>query len=226
MAAAEFYDGAFFNDLRADAGEAWGQYVAHPFVQGIGAGDLPETAFRHFLIQDYLFLIQFSRAWALAAYKGETLKDIQTAAATLNAIADTEMALHVRYCRNWGIDEAAMEQTPETSANIAYTRYVLETGLRGDLLDLHVALAPCIVGYGEIGRMLSQAEPVAGNPYQSWIDIYAGAEYQDVAQTAVTTLDDLWQRRGSDARRAAVQKIFDAATRLEINFWQMGLDAA
>lgn len=225
MAAAKAYDGALFNALRSDAGDAWGRYVDHPFVRGIGAGDLPEQAFRHYLIQDYLFLIHFSRAWALAAYKGETLADIQTAAATLNAIADTEMTLHVRYCRDWGIDEAAMQGAPEAPANMAYTRYVLETGLRGDLLDLHVALAPCIVGYGEIGRLLSRTEPVAGNPYQSWIDMYAGDEYQGVAQSAVTALDDLWKRRGGDARRPGVRKIFDEATRLEIDFWQMGLDA-
>lgn len=225
MAAPDVYDGALFNSLRAEAGDVWGRYVDHAFVRGIGAGDLPEPAFRHFLIQDYIFLIHFSRAWALAAYKGETLADIQTAASTLNAIADTEMTLHISYCRDWGIDKAAIQQAPEAPACLAYTRYVLETGLRGDLLDLHVALAPCIVGYGEIGRVLAQAEPVAGNPYQSWIDMYAGDEYQDVAQSAVTALDDLWQRRGSEARRAGVQKIFDEATRLEIDFWQMGLNA-
>lgn len=220
------YAGELFNRLRAGSAESWTRYVDHPFVRGIASGDLPAAAFRHYLIQDYIFLIHFSRAWALAAYKGETPDDIRTAAATLKAVAETEMRLHVGYCRDWGIDEADIRRAPEAPACMAYTRYVLETGLRGDLLDLHVALAPCVVGYGEIGRTLAAGPNVDGNPYRSWIDMYAGDEYQEVAASAVTALDDLWQRRGSPARQAGVQKIFDEATRLEIGFWQMGLDAA
>jgi len=34
-----------------------------------------------------------------------------------------------------------MKALPEAAETIAYTRYVLERGLSGDLLDLHVALA-------------------------------------------------------------------------------------
>lgn len=199
--------------------------MSHSFVQGLGDGTLPEAAFRHYLIQDYLFLIHFSRAWALAAYKGETLDDIRTASAILDGISNTEMTLHVEFCQSWGLSEAEMQAAPEAPACIAYTRYVLETGLRGDLLDLHIALAPCVVGYGEIGRALGAQPPVPGNPYQAWIDMYAGDEYQDVATGAKAALDDLWARRGSDARLAGAQKIFNEATRLEIGFWQMGWDA-
>ena len=48
-----------------------------------------------------------------------------------------------------------MEALPEARAPMPYTRYVLEKGLAGDILDLHTALAPCVVGYGEIGAHLS-----------------------------------------------------------------------
>lgn len=220
------YEGALFNRLRAGAGAHWSAYVGHEFVRQLGSGSLPEAAFRYYLIQDYLFLIHFSRAWALAAYKAETLADIRSAAKVLAGISDTEMRLHVEFCASWGLTEADMEAAPEAPGGLAYTRYVLETGLRGDLLDLHVALAPCVVGYGEIGRMLGNLETAANNRYRPWIDMYAGDEYQAVARGAAAALDDLWARRGSEARLSGAQKIFDEATRLEIGFWQMGLDAA
>ncbi len=218
------YDGSLFSALRDCTGPDWQTYVDHVFVRRIADGSLPEAAFRYYLIQDYLFLIHFSRAWALAAYKAETLNDIMAASEILNGISNTEMALHVEFCRGWGLTEADMEAAPEAPACLAYTRYVLETGLRGDLLDLHIALAPCVVGYGEIGHALGSAVVVPGNPYQPWIELYAGPEYQKVAQSAVTALDDLWARRGSEARRVSAQRIFSEATRLEIGFWQMGLD--
>ena len=58
-------------------------------------------------------------------------------------------------------------------------RYVLAQGGQGDLLDLYVALAPCVIGYGEIGARLA-VDPdtrLEGTRYASWIAMYAGAEY-------------------------------------------------
>ncbi len=110
---------------------------------------------------------------------------------------------------------------------MAYTSYVLETGLRGDLLDLHVALAPCVIGYGEIGARLA-ADPATrmdGNSYREWIAMYAGADYQDIAEAARAQLDDLLARRGGPGRVAALETIFRQATRLEADFWRMGLEA-
>lgn len=217
-----------FPRLRDASGNAWNAYVAHSFVAGMADGTLPEAAFRHYLGQDYLFLIHFARAYALAAYKADTLAEIRDASAGMSAIVDTEMALHVEYCAGWGLDEAAMEALPEASATMAYTRYVLEKGGQGDLLDLYVALAPCIMGYGEIGARLA-ADPATkrdGNPYTSWIDMYAGEEYQEVARAHGAALDRLWVSRAGGARLDSLARTFEQASRLEADFWQMGLDAA
>lgn len=219
---------ALFGRLRDANEDAWRAYVHHPFVDGLADGSLPEVCFRTYLGQDYLFLIHFARAYALAVYKSETLADMRDAAAGMSAIVDTEMALHVEYCRSWGLDEAAMAALPEASATMAYTRYVLEAGLQGDLLDLYVALAPCVIGYGEIGARLA-ADPATkrdGNPYASWIDMYCSDEYQALAASHAATLDRLWQARAGGGRRDGLARIFGQATRLEANFWQMGLDAS
>jgi len=65
--------GPLFNRLKAECGATWDAYIDHPFVRALGAGTLPEAAFRTYLIQDYLFLIHFARAYALAAFKAEVL---------------------------------------------------------------------------------------------------------------------------------------------------------
>src|SRR3546814_149016 len=179
-------DGLLFERLKASCAPQWEAYIRHDFVRRLGAGSLPEAAFRRYLGQDYLFLIHFARAYALAAYKSDTLEDMRAAAAGMAAILDTEIGLHVGYCRGWGLGEAEMAALPESPACIAYTRFVLERGMAGDLLDLHVALAPCVAGSAEIGRRLA-ADPAArrpGNPYAAWIEMYAGADYQEVAAQA------------------------------------------
>jgi thiaminase/transcriptional activator TenA len=219
--------GDLFDRLKAATSSDWDAYVDHPFVRGLGDGTLPVECFRHYLAQDYLFLIQFARAYALAVFKGETLAEMRQAASGVSAILD-EMSLHVRLCEGWGLTAAELETVPEARATVAYTRYVIDTGLRGDLLDLQVALAPCVVGYAEIGATLA-ARPGAldpPNPYRDWIAEYAGEGYRDVARRSRAALDASAAVRLSEARFDRLAGIFRQATRLEADFWQMGLTRA
>lgn len=233
MADGPIPDDSLAGRLKAACADDWRDFTEHAFVRQLAAGTLPEASFRHFLIQDYLFLINFARAYALAVYKSADLDDMREAAATLNALLQTEMQLHVDYCREWGLSEEQMAATPEARANLAYTRYVLETGMAGDLLDLLVALAPCVCGYGEIGARMT-ADPATkmdGNPYRAWIELYGGDEFQDLTRNATAQLDRVAARRiGGDpaasGRWGSLCTVFRTATRLERDFWQMGLDVA
>ena len=218
--------GSLFARLKQANAASWTAYVDHAFVRQMGDGSLPEAAFRHYLVQDYLFLIHFARAYALAAYKATTLAEIRAGAAGLSAIVDTEMALHVKLCGNWGLSPEDLEAAAEARATMAYTRYVLETGLRGDLLDLYTALAPCMIGYAEIGRMLARlpgATDPGRNPYAVWINEYASDGYQAIAAAALDNLDRLAGETMTEARFPKLARIFDQATRLEADFWTMGL---
>jgi thiaminase (transcriptional activator TenA) len=216
-----------FDRLVAASGPTWHSYTRHDFVLRLADGSLPEAAFRHYLIQDYLFLLHFARAWGLAIYKSDTLAEMRRAQSLVAATLDVEIGLHIEYCRGWGIDTAAMVEMPEALETVAYTRFVLDRGLAGDRLDLEVALAPCIVGYAEIAaeRMADPATKLTGNPYKSWLDMYAGPEYQALAREAKAALDEQYTRRGGDGRFPALAATFTAATRLEAEFWQMGLAA-
>jgi len=219
---------ALFQRLRAAAGSIWPAYTRHDFVLLLAKGELPEAAFRRYLVQDYLFLLHFARAWGLAIYKSENLAEMRRAQALVAATLETEIGLHIEYCRGWGLTEAAMAEEPEALETIAYTRFVLDRGLAGDRLDLEVALAPCIVGYAEIAaeRMADPATRHDGNPYREWLDMYAGAEYQGLAREAAAALDEQFQRRGGEGRFAALAASFATATRLEADFWTMGLAAS
>ncbi|HVC56126.1 MAG TPA: TenA family protein [Stellaceae bacterium] len=220
--------GELMGRLVAAAGPAWPAYTRHEFVLRLASGDLPEAAFRRYLVQDYLFLVQFARAWGLAIYKSGTLAEMRRAQALVAATLDVEIGLHVEYCRRWGLSEVAILAEPEALETVAYTRFVLDCGLAGDRLDLEVALAPCIVGYAEIAaeRLADRATRHDGNPYREWLDMYAGDDYQRLARDAAAALDDLFTRRGGAGRFPALAAAFTTAARLEADFWAMGLAAA
>ena len=207
----------------------WPAYTRHAFVEGMRDGTLPRASFLHYLVQDYVFLVHFSRAWSLGVVKSETLDEMKVCASTVDALVNHEMALHVKTCAAEGISEETLFNATEATATIAYTRYVMDAGLQGDFLDLMAALAPCVMGYGEIGLRL-KAEAVPDTPYGDWIETYAGPEYQEVCTTVGTMLDTAVTRRlgalNTAPRAQALQHRFTTATRLEVGFWDMGLHRA
>lgn len=204
----------------------WAAYTRHAFVEGLRDGTLPREAFLRYLVQDYLFLIHFSRAWALGVVKAESIDEMRACAATVEALIHGEMDLHVRTCAAAGIARDQLEGAEELPANLAYTRYVLDAGFSGDFLDLLAALAPCVLGYGEIGARL--AREASAETYAEWIQTYSNAEYQNVCESVGELIERAVERRlGSEPQAAPgwerLQTRFSTATRLEVGFWSMGL---
>ncbi|SDX34112.1 thiaminase II [Litoreibacter albidus] len=228
MSAPEY--GRVFAKLREGCPTPWAAYTQHAFVEGLRDGTLPRASFLHYLVQDYVFLVHFARAWSLGVVKAETLDEMKICARTVDALVNHEMSLHVKTCAAAGISEAALFAAKEDVENLAYTRYVLDAGVQGDFLDLIAALAPCCFGYGEIGLRLAQTA-VPDTPYAEWIATYADDDYQQVMADVGAMFDGAVVRRLGDAfdttpRWAHLQTRFTTATELEVGFWDMGLCGA
>lgn len=219
------YGSPVFAAWRAGAPD-WDRYTRHGFVKGLRDGSLPRAAFLDYLRQDYLFLIHFSRAWALGVVKADSLDEMRACAGAVEALVNHEMELHVRTCAEAGISKAALEATEEHPANLAYTRYVLDAGFSGDFLDLLAALAPCVLGYGEIGARLKRE--ATSDTYRDWIETYSGDEYQALCHSVAELIENACLRRLGEVPRSsprfdALQRRFSVATRLEVGFWEMGM---
>ncbi|OTB07131.1 hypothetical protein M426DRAFT_318161 [Hypoxylon sp. CI-4A] len=218
-----FSPGHFIEYLleRPDVSPVWHRFVNHPFVLGLGNGELPLESFKGYLIQDYLYLVHFARANALASYKSKNMRDIADGARIVSLIA-TEMKLHLDYCEGFGISREEIEATEEHQACTAYTRYVLDIGQSQDWLGLQVALAPCLLGYAAVAKQL-HGDPrtkTEGNMYWKWILNYVAEDYAQ----SVRIGSELLERNAvlqSPTRIEELVKIFIHATKMEIGFWEM-----
>ena len=91
-----------FERLKTAAAVEWRAYTEHPFTDGLADGSLAPAAFRHYLVQDYLFPIEFARACTLSVYKAASLADMRQAAVAQSAIPYVEMNLQVKPCAGGG----------------------------------------------------------------------------------------------------------------------------
>ncbi|WP_444903122.1 thiaminase II [Microbulbifer sp. CnH-101-E] len=214
-------------DLIAGCQKEWDLFVHHPFVNQLGDGSLDKTCFQHYLQQDYLYLIQYARAFALAVFKCENPVQMRATISSLSNLIEHEFSLHMDYCLEWGLQESDVMDIPEGFATVAYTRYLIDVGLQGDLADLYGALVPCALGYAHIGQFLSQrsTNTTKSDPYTKWIELYSGPECQKAAKLTTDFFNELIAEIPNESHRAKqLQKHFTTATRMEIAFWQQGLD--
>lgn len=205
--------------LRADHSDAWEACFTHPFVQAIGRGELEEDRFRTFLVQDYLFLIDYARVLATASAKAPDL-DSQTWFAKLaGSTLSVEMDLHRSVCTQWGIDAMELEGAEPLPTTIAYTSFLLRAAA-GDIGELAAALLPCQWGYADVGSRLKDAGLPDHERYASWIESYADPGYQGLTDWLRGFVDRLGAEITSGTY-ARWSRIFQTTLRYEAAFWEM-----
>ena len=201
----------------------WDDYIQHDFVKQLTAGTLAPDSFRHYLVQDYLYLIHYTRVMALSVYKSDTLAQMRVGQAGINAMLDMEIAMYLDFCHQWNIPLEQVENAPESAVTIAYSRYILDAAMSGSLAELYAAIAPCLMGYGEIGKRIKDEGFIADNPYQPWIDVFSSDEFLSITAQNEAQINTLLAD-ACPAQADKFQRLFNTAARMEVNFWQQALD--
>jgi thiaminase/transcriptional activator TenA len=206
--------------LRAAADPVWQAQHAHPFVRGIGDGTLDLERFTHWVRQDYRFLVEYCRLFALAAARAPDLETLARFADLLQATARSEMELHRAYARALGISEAALEAEPMAPTTRAYTDFLVRVAATGDFAELAAALLPCMWGFAEIGQTLRARGLPAEPHYRKWIEMYADPDFGALADWCRALVDRLGAEAG-EAGRWRMEEAFVTSSRYEYLFWDM-----
>jgi len=117
--------------LRQKCARIWEMEHHHPFVTGIGDGSLPLESFQYYMRQDYIFLVELCRAISLAVAKTSDVEDMGWFARPLHDTLNTEMALHVSFCADFGITEEELRATQASPTTLAYTNHLVQTAYSG-----------------------------------------------------------------------------------------------
>ena len=211
---------SFFERLKSSAATEWRAYTEHPFTNAMADGSLPEVAFRHYLVQDYLFLIDYGRLLALAVARSPDLKTMTRLAELLTVVLQTEMCLHRSYAAEFGIGHEELERERKAPTTQGYTDFLLRVAAIGDFAELVAALLPCMWGFCEIGQRLADRPRPSDERYARWIDTYAAPEFAEVARWCRDLLDRLADGLPDrDVRR--LEEAFVTSSRYEWRFWDM-----
>lgn len=212
---------AFPQRLRSAAAPVWEACIRHPFVQGIGNGTLPMEKFRYFMLQDYLYLFDYARVFALGVVKARQPELMRIFAKNVDEILHGEMNIHRAYMRRLEIDEEEVQGVKPALANLSYTSYMLSIAHGGTPLEIVAAILACSWSYAEIGHALVAIPGAAEHLfYGEWIMGYASEDYQSSNQSLVDLMDAL-AVDATEVQRQYLEEIFVNCSRYELEFWNM-----
>ena len=211
----------FADDAEAKASGIRRAILEHPFITGIGDGSLDVEAFKFYICQDYVYLIEYSRMLAIASARAPDLETMGWFAKLLDGTLNVEMDLHRSYCAQFGITTGDLESTRPAPTTLAYTNFLLNVAHQGSFGQLAACFLPCQWGYWEIGDQLSRKGKPAHAPlYSQWIDMYTDPEYVALAKWARSKADQLAEE-ASPSGVTRMEETYLTSFRYEYLFWEM-----
>lgn len=207
--------------LHSAAANIWEKCLEHPFVKGIGDGSLDKKKFQYFMLQDYLYLFDYAKVFAMGVVKSRDPELMRIFAANVDATLNGEMKIHKAYMKRLEITEEEVFKVKPALDNLSYTNYMLSVAQTGGPMEIVAAILACSWSYAEIGQALSKIPGAVSHPfYGEWIEGYASKEYSKTNASLIELMDSL-SENASKEQLSYLEEIFINCSRYELGFWDM-----
>lgn len=208
--------------LRDSVSDFWAEYNNHPFVKGLESGKLDPQKFKYYIIQDYLYLNEYSKVFALGAAKAKSLGTMQIFANVIQAIANVELDIHRGYMGKLNVTQQEIDSTPRSIENLSYTSYMLRVAYEEGEPEILAAILSCALSYEDIAKNIVKNNPESSNHelYGNWIKCYSGEEYSATNQILVKAIEES-AKNYSESQLNHLAEIFRNCSLYEMGFWDM-----
>jgi len=159
-----------------------------PFNTELATGKLSPERFRGYIIQDAIYLGQYSRTLAIAGAKAPDGPALRAFVQSALEAVSVEQALHERYLAEFGVDPAQLGSAEPSPDCLAYTSFLVATAYHDPWDVLVAALLPCFWIYWDVGCAIAKrTEPQ--NPYRAWIETYADESFGAAVRQVIAITD-------------------------------------
>lgn len=213
---------AVVKQLLSATKEIWDEYNKHPFVQGIQDGTLDKEKFRYYIIQDYLYLIDYAKSFAIGIAKSKSVDITRLFSGYINALTGSEMDIHRGYLGKFKVTQDELNAMPRSLDNLSYTSYMLRVAYEEGEAEILTAILSCALSYEVIAKKMVENNPssVKDSFYGEWIKGYASEQYAKDNVVLVNALDQLTVHY-TEEQIGHLTDIFIVCSRYELAFWDM-----
>lgn len=212
----------FIDYLYEETKDIWQDLYNHPFIEGLISGDLEISKFKYYLEEDYIYLWDHVKIFAIGITKTNNKEIIRKFSYLLNNCMENEMAIHRGVMKDFGIDVEKIEKRPANLTNLSYSNYRIAQSMIGGYEEFLMVLMACDLGYVNIFRHIDRVNPDAKNHpvYGKFITGYLDPTYLAYVDGTVDEINKIG-RDMADGRRRHLIGIFKNCLVYELKFWDM-----
>jgi len=208
----------FSVQLKRRADRIWRAIEAHPFLRELHAGTLPMNRFTYFILQDYVYLLDFAQVLCQGGAKSPDLETLELFARHALMAVEVERSFHASFGTSLGLSRKQLDAVAKGPITQAYIGHLQSVAHSGSLGELVAAVLPCYWIYGEVGRRLYKNRPTKPKIYRQWIETYAGEEFWQPVREQIRLMDKLGARANYSERKLMTAH-FILSSRYEFMFW-------
>jgi thiaminase (transcriptional activator TenA) len=215
----------FTDYLFSEVKDIWQSYLNHPFVREIGEGTLPKEKFKKYLIQDYLYLKEFSKVFAMGMVKADTVKEMKFFNLAAKGSMEDEAAIHITYMKQLGVLPVVAEKCKLELVSSSYTSYMKAVSLTDGIKEIVMATLPCNWSYNYIGHYLYETykDNLDNNYYKEWIEMYSDSAFDELLKQWLEYANNICIEL-SDKEIKKLTDIFVKSSLYELDFWNMAYE--
>ena len=186
---------SFLDTCIQDSLPIWRSCMETPFLRGVADGTLDEECFKGYIVDDSLYLREYSKVFAWGILHSSDMEEIRNYYTLLAFVNEAEDSTRRYYLKRYGLkDEAA---------------------------DCMMACLPCMLSYGWIfGEMLKNVPGVQNTPYARFVNDYAGERYESICKAWEAFTEKVCASIPPE-REAHCLEIFRTCSEHERHFWEM-----
>jgi thiaminase/transcriptional activator TenA len=208
----------FTSLLRRRGEKIWSAIHGHAFLRELHAGTLGSERFTYFILQDYLYLLDFAQVLCIGGAKSPNLATLEVFARHALSAVEVERSFHASFGKTLGFSQKQLEETVKGPVTRAYIDHLQAAARGGGLKELVAAVLPCYWIYGETGRRLFKGRPRRPKIYREWIELYASDEFWRPVREQIRLMDELGAEASSREKRLMISH-FMLSSRYEYLFW-------
>ena len=209
---------AFSDSLLEDGAHIWDAQQDHPFVRELAAGTLDEQAFKHWVKQDYRYLLDYARLFSIAGSKARDEATMTHLLGVAHEVLDHEMDLHREFAADYGISRTDLESVEKAPTCVAYTNFLVRTAYDGSIAEIAAALFPCMQGYLDVAEHMADLAD-GEHQYTPFMELYTSEEFREATAWCREFVDDCGERFPGE--HDAMREAFLTSAKLEYRFWEM-----
>ncbi|WP_092485702.1 thiaminase II [Candidatus Ichthyocystis hellenicum] len=184
----------------------------HPFIKELATGCLKSELFMYYIEQDSYYLVEFSRCLSMIASRCD-LGDVKS----FLSFAEEALIGEIEPIHNSFRNEEHINRDVISPANLFYTSYLRSVCSTESVSIGIAAVLPCFLIYRDVGNFIA-TNRIHDNPYNQWIDSYAGTYFSESVDKIVHIFDQ-YASKESDSTRKKMLTAFVRSSTLEFYFW-------